>query len=342
MRIFLFFLFMGLSTQAFTNAAQPGIWNAGGAGTFFLLYPEDSLSFQQIQMVQEQVKIQLYQGFAVVKGVYQMHNPTADTLFMRVGYPINASYAPSNGYRLTQVRFDDLYDLRVLVRGKPVQVALSEVEVNAPGLDAGGNWYVWESRFNPGEITTLEVNFVVNTNDASVLEGYNKGHYNAFIYLLESGSTWKQPIGKGVIMIQLMDGLTIQDIHGLIPAGRFQVNEEANLLMWNFDQLTPTNQDNPIITYGKRREAFDFAAVLSNGAQDYYRTIHRMNSGQVANMALQPHDFGDPFDPGTSTGGVVVGILFFLSMFGIPLLLIIGVLILGVFLYRKFRKPSKL
>ena len=340
MRIFLFYFFMGLSIQAFSNAAQPGIWNAGGAGTFFLLYPEDSLSFQQIQMVQEQVKIQLYNGFAVVKGVYQMQNPTADTLFMRVGYPINASYDPPSSHPLSQVRFDDLYDLRVRVRGKPVQVALGEVDVYAPGLEADANWYVWESRFYPGEITTLEVNFVVNTNDASVLEGYNKGHYNAFIYLVESGSTWKQPIGKGTIMIQLMDGLTLQDVHGLNPVGRFQVNEAENLLVWSFDNLSPTNEDNPIITYGKRLEAFDFANVLSKGAQGYYRTIDSLNYSLVMNRTLEPHDFGDPFDPGTSAGGVFVGILFFLSVFGIPLLLIIGILLLGVFLYRKFRKPS--
>ena len=341
MRAFFFLFFFGFSTAVFSNVAQPGIWNAGGAGTFFLLYPEDSTDFQQIQMVQEQVKVQLYKGFAVVKGVYQMHNPTGDTLFMRVGYPINASYDPSSNSRLTELRFDDLYDLQVRVRGQRVQVSPGEVEVFLPGLEAGSNWYVWETRFFPGEITTLEVDFVVNTNDASVLEGYDKGHFNAFIYLLESGSTWRQPIGKGVLMIQLMDGLTLKDIRGVAPAGRFQVNEAQNLLVLKFENLSPSGLDNPVITYGKRQEAFDFAAVLSKGTQGFYRTIDSLNYGEVAKMSLQPYDFGDPFDPGASAGSTMVGIVFFLAVYGVPMLLFLGAIFLGYLVYRRWNRMSR-
>lgn len=338
MRVFLFLLFLGGAIPLFSNVAQPGIWNAGGAGTFFLLFPEDTAAFQQVQMVQEQVKVQLYRGFAVVKGVYQMHNPTADTLFMRVGYPINASYDPSHTFRMMEVRFDDLYDLRVRVRGQPVQVSKGEVEVNRPGLESGSNWYLWETRFFPGEITTLEVDFIVNTNDASVLKGYDRGNFNAFIYLLESGSTWKQPIGKGVLMIQLMDGLTLHDIHGVAPAGRFQVNEAKNLLVLNFERLSPSGQDNPVITYGKRQDSFDFASVLSGGTQTYYRTIDSLNYGEVAKMELTPYEFGDPFNPGTSAGSTMVGILFVLSVYGLPLLLILGAIFLGYLVFRRWRK----
>ena len=338
MKPFLIFFFLGISIQVLPNVAQPGIWNAGGAGTFFLLHPEDSLAFQKIQMVQEQVKIQLYRGMAVVKGVYQMHNPSADTVFLRVGYPINAFYDPSATYRQMQVQFDDLYDLRVRMRGKPVQVALDSILVEGPGLDNASEWYVWEARFLPGEITTLEVQFMVNTNDASVLEGYDHGNFNAFIYLLESGSTWKQPIGKGTIMIQLMDGLTLKDIRGVTPAGRFLVNEAKNVLVWKFENLSPSAADNPVITYGKTVGDFQFSQFLLQKEKIYYPAIHAMNHQEILGLDLQPREFGDPYDPGTSSGAMTIGIFMFLLTFGIPLLLILLAVGLGIFLYRRWKK----
>ncbi len=331
------YLLLFFSVPAFSNVAQPGIWDAGGAGAFFLLHPEDSLAFQKIQMVQELVKIQLYPGVAVVKGVYQMHNPTGDTLVLRVGYPLNAYYDPSDTYNLMQISFDDLYDLRVRVRGKPVKVALDSMDVSGFGLEDASEWYVWENRFLPGEITTLEVQFMVNTNDATVLRGYDRGKFNAFIYLLESGSTWKQPIGKGAVMIQLMGGLTLEDIQGVGPAGRFLVDSARNILVWKFENLSPTSEDNPVITYGKRIEDFSFEKVLLEIDKVYYPAIEAMNHQEILASDLKPYEFGDPFDPGTRKGSWLFGTYFFLVAFGIPLLLIIVGIWLGIFLYRRYK-----
>lgn len=56
-----------LAQKTFANAAQPGIWNAGGT-VYTMLYPEDAITFKKVQMQQERIFIQLYKGFAVVKG----------------------------------------------------------------------------------------------------------------------------------------------------------------------------------------------------------------------------------------------------------------------------------
>jgi len=330
-------LFLCLNLQAFSNVAQPGIWSAGGAGAFFLLHPEDSFSFQKIQMVQELVKVQLYRGVAVVKGVYQMHNPTEESICLRVGYPLNAFYDPSHSFRKMEITFDSLYGLEVRERGWPVEVSIDSVLVQGHGLEGASEWYVWETTFSPGEITTLEVRFMVNTNDASVLKGYNRDNFNAFIYLLESGSTWKQPIGKGAIMIQLMDGLTLADIHGVAPAGRFMVNEAGNVLVWRFENLSPTAADNPVITYGKRQDDLPFDQILLQMDKVHFPAIEAMNHQAILGLELQPFEFGDPYDSGTSGG---MGLKNIFSMFSVKWLLILLALAVVIYFYIQSR-PSR-
>lgn len=328
MRILLLLSCLALPISVYSNAAQPGIWSAGGAGTFFLYYPEDSAAFQQVQMVQELVKIHLYPGFAVVKGVYQMHNPTGESVSMRVGYPVNSSYDASDNGWLREIHFSDLYNLRVRVRGKPVEYQK---------VTDMSDWYVWESTFLPGDITTLEVDFIVPTNGARVLEGYSSRDVNAFIYLVESGATWKQPIGKGTIMVQMMDGLTLDDVRGVGPPEYFLANDSLRLMVWSFEDLSPTGDDNPIITYGKTLENFDFSAVLAK-SDDYYRAIDQLNSREVMNLSLEPRDFGNPFDAGVSAGAVAVGAMFFLAVYGIPILLALVAVVVGILLYRRWKK----
>ena len=51
--------------------------------------------------------------------------------------------------------------------------------------------------FLPEEIKKVEVFFIVSTNGGGIRKGYSLEHYNAFLYLLESGSVWKNPIEKG-------------------------------------------------------------------------------------------------------------------------------------------------
>ena len=317
-RFYLFVLLLvGFSTHAFSNTAQPGIWNAGGAGAFFPLFPGDSAAFQVVQMVQEQVKIHLYPGFAVVKGVYQMHNPSGDTVLMRVGYPVNSSYDASPNMQLAQVRFDDRFDLRARVRGIPQQVEKAGEEFDG--------WYVWNATFPPGAITTLEVDFIVNTNDAYILKGYDRRATNAFIYLIESGTTWLQPIGKGTIMVQTMGGLTLADINGVAPSDIFEANEAQNLLVWRFENLSPGAGDNPVITYGKRLDDFDFAAVLARSSE-YYRALNTLSHQNLDTLALDTRSFGDPFHVTSSMGSVMVGVGLILAALG-----------MGWYFYRRWR-----
>ena len=170
-----------------SNAAQPGVWNAGGGG-YHLLYPEDSLSFKKIQMQSESISMQLYPGFAVVKGQYQMYNTTEDTIKVKVGYPVNGIYSGNAEGNLNQVTFDGLYKLMALQNKKPLQIIEKPITDTQKNIQTfkNDNWYVWENTFLPNTTTELEVYFMVNTNNASIHKGYQKDWYNAFVYLLES------------------------------------------------------------------------------------------------------------------------------------------------------------
>ncbi|MFK7808143.1 MAG: hypothetical protein AB8F74_10125, partial [Saprospiraceae bacterium] len=168
-------LVITITSKLKANAAQPGMWQAGGMANFSLHYPQDSAAFGKIQMQKELVSILLYKGFAVVKGEYWMRNDSDTSLQIRTGYPINASSEPRSRDKM-EIWFDELYGLKVFTDGKETPL-LKEEKID--------NWYVWENNFPKGKTTKIEVYFLMDTNQASILQGYTKNYSNGFVYLLE-------------------------------------------------------------------------------------------------------------------------------------------------------------
>jgi hypothetical protein len=101
------------------NAAMPGMWSTGHGGRFIPLFKEDSVHLGKIQMQRELVLINLYPGFAAVKGEYWMYNTTDKPVTMRVGYPINGKYEAE---MVENVMFNDLHKLRALINDQPANV----------------------------------------------------------------------------------------------------------------------------------------------------------------------------------------------------------------------------
>src|SRR5690606_35216447 len=227
------FLLMAVifSQKAFANAAQPGIWNAGGT-VFTMLYPEDSLTFKKVQMQEERIYIQLYKGYAVIKGTYLFRNTTQEPLRFKMGYPVNGIYYGGENDQNT-VTLDSLSRFNIKVKGdwapllKEAHSKLKNDSRNLVPFD--DNWMIWQMAFAPGESQTVEVYFIVNTNEARVQKGYNIEQRNAFIYHVESGGVWYQPIEKGHFYVQLMNGLTRKNIKGISQGFGFHFNEMNHL-----------------------------------------------------------------------------------------------------------------
>ena len=326
------------------NAAQPGIRTAGGAAGFTLLFPEDSTAYGKVQMRHEQVCIQLYPGFAVIKGTYRMFNDTGEEITMKTGYPINAFFSSTkNASDLAEIFFDKLYQLKVSVDGINMPFQQMDFQGNNPRIqsmdyDENAQWYIWTTTFKPGE-TVIEVFFIVNTNDSTVSKGYSKESFNGFIYVLETGASWKPPIGEGHIRVQLMEGLTQKDIKGVAPASIFHEVEDGAYLAWDFTDLSPDHEDNLVITYGHRVDGFDFDQVISRSG-DLFNNIESFSKIERADAVGAPVQFDSPFDI-SEAGNWFVGMIFFLAIYGIPVLIGIVLIFLVYRIIKRVRSNRK-
>ncbi len=334
------------SVTAFSNIAQPGLRSAGGSGGFTLLFEEDTAYYHQIQMKREQVFVQLHKGFAVVKGIYQMYNHHPKTISLRAGYPVNALFSSDKeGSRLTEVLFDDLYQLRVEVEGREISTQKVAIDAKSPPvrhLQYGQtDWYIWENHFPPNTDTEITVYFLVNTNDANILEGYDNQPHNGFVYVLETGATWKPPIGEGSIFIQLADGLQQKHIKGISSKTPFRYDEQQNALHTQFKNLIPTREDNIVLTYYRRQDDFDFSNIIV-ASEELFGEMDRF-SAQIAKGRVSGEvvDFGSPFDI-SNVGSTLIGGLFLFMVIGVPVL--VGLLIVFLiyqFLRRRRKRKGK-
>ena len=310
-----------------SNTAQPGIWNAGGSGSFKLLYPEDSLAYKKIQMQSESIYMQLYNGFAVVKGTYNFINTTDSLITIKVGYPINAVFPTTNhSIVLNEVFFDDLYKIKGSLNNQIVPLHTKPIK--------NDNWYVWELSFKPQQLITFTVHFIVNTNNAQTLQGYNKNYTNAFIYLIETGSLWKSPIEHGDFYLQLKDDLSIDDIKGVAPEQLF-FSKLNNTLFFKLKNYGLTPDDNFIITYSKNNDDFNFKDILTKSDLLFHEIDLFSTQNQITNY--KKITLKNPYEVG-GFGNFLVSGLYFLIIFGIPIL--IGIVLLIV-LYKTFKRRRK-
>ena len=279
----LLFLAFHFSTSA--NIAQPGMWQAGGMGNYALMFPEDSLGFQKIQMKKERVSILLHKGFAVVKGEYWMHNDTDQTVTIKTGYPING-FAEGENTKLVQAIFDELHGLKVLIDGK-VTPLIKEQKMD--------DWYVWNNTFPKNSTTKIEVYFLMDTNQARVRKGYEIDYSNGFVYLLETGSVWKQPILEGEIRIQTSDDLKLENLKGVFPSDFFEGNGTQQILRGNFTNLSPTDENNIIIRYGQQIKNFDFEKIV-NQRDKYFTEADELSQIDFQNKEFIKSIFPSPFN----------------------------------------------
>lgn len=332
------FFFAGLifcAQNVKANAAQPGIWSAGGA-TFTMLYPEDSATFKKVQMQREQIFVQLYKGFAVVKGVYLFKNHSNEKLNFKMGYPVNGIFS-GGAKNLNQIRMDSLSAFKIFENEVQIPVLREPREQHVGNFQSfSENWYVWKMDFEPGQSRKVEVFFIVSTNDGSVSKGYSKEHYNAFLYLLESGSVWKNPIEKGDFYIQLKDGLTPKDIHGLSQNFNFQYNEANKILSGSKLNFTPTPNDNLIVTYFQRNENFDFVTILKREKQ-CQTSMEQFSQTDFSKLAYEKFEAKDPYEVSSFFSEMISW--FFVLIFIIPGILFFALLVfVGFKIFQKKKR----
>ena len=327
------YLFIILVSTCFliSNSAQPGIWNAGGSGTFTLLYPEDSIAYKKIQMKSEDVFIQLYKGFAVVKGEYYFKNTTTDTLSIKVGYPINNVFENVDfHHNVNEVRVDGLYKIRGLINGIEAKIFKN---INSEN----DNWYVWNVTFPPNKITNFTVYFLVNTNNAKITEGYNSDKKNAFIYLIETGSLWKSPIEKGNFYTQLKDDISLDNLKASSPT-ELSFNKENSTLKFTMLDYGKKPDQNFVVTYSETLKDFKFKEITQK-SNFYFDSVDNFSNQEFLTQNFSLINTKNPYKVGGISNNTV-GLLFYLSIYGLPILLGILSLIIIRFIYKRFIKKT--
>ena len=317
-----------LAQKTFANAAQPGIWNAGGT-IYTMLYPEDANTFKKIQMQQERIFIQLYKGFAVLKGTYVFKNTTNEHLQFKMGYPINGIYSGGEN-DLNQIILDSLSQFKIKANNRWLTLEeekYTEINTNAQNINAfSDNWKVWQMLFAPNEIQKVEVYFIVNTNEARIRKGYNIEKRNAFIYLLESGNVWKDNIEKGEFYIQLMNGLTPENIQGISEGFGFKFNTQYQIFAGQKTNFTPTPKDNLIINYSEFNENFSFENAIKQ-TKELFVKIDQMSQLSFESLTYSNIVLGNPYEVESTIEGTLPRLL---TLFVIFAPFIIGCIGIGI------------
>ncbi len=276
--------FIVIPFVVFSNAAMPGLWNTGYGGGFLPLIAADSSNFGKVQMKTELVLIDLYPGFSVVKGTYNMYNTEDTAITMYTGYPHHGQYDQTLVDNV--VIGDAPYNLKVLVNGTEVLVtkyndsllsANSLATTSIPVLKNRGLnqvWHLWKMKFEPKKITTITVYFLTNNSQAKLRKGYSISKGHAFGYVLESGKAWAGKIDTGNIYVRLMDGLTIKNIAGVMPDTTYK--ENTNKLGYSFINKEPEPSDNLLIWYNKNLDSIDFQKIIPI-ANNYFNAINNFN-----------------------------------------------------------------
>ena len=280
------------SLQSFSNAAMPGMWETGHGSRFIPLFRADSIHFGKIQMKKELVMINLYPGFAAVKGEYWMYNTTAAPITLRVGYPVNGRY---DHPLVDNVMFNDLYALQVKVNDQQV-----DVKRPAEGYDSVHraldhlqmqNWYYWTCTFAPGQITKLTVYFLTNNSEAGLRKGYGVDEGNAFAYILETGRAWAGKIEEGQVLIRLNNGLDLKDIRGIYPGKIFYGDDKH--LRYTFTNLEPDSSHNILLWYDQdKAKGLEFDKITASAPQ-YFAALDRFPLSEFNDASFRQVDKTD-------------------------------------------------
>jgi tetratricopeptide (TPR) repeat protein len=103
-------------------------------------------------------------------------------------------------------------------------------------------WYLWENTFQAGEYTHIKISYTALNHNF----GFTYNPYGDFVYILATGSLWKDSIHSIDIVVRFadMDICQITDYHP--QHGRVNLDK---LLTWHFEDIEPDWESNIAIWY---------------------------------------------------------------------------------------------
>lgn len=257
-----------VSFDANANISLPGFKNVGTGRTFLPFYENERKLADKIQMKNEIIKVNLYKGFAVVKGEYEMQNLSDREIKIKVGYPDNGIFISEPVH---YVNYNEIDNLKVEIDNKNTDFKVLENKTKNEYYP--DKWYVWQTNFPAKKTTKIIVYYMIDTHLAHLQKGYDNEKSSGFAYILESGKLWADKIGKGIVYIKLEEGLVYNDILGITP-NKFKYDKTNNSVFYEFFNLEPDEKDNIVLRYQNRTEKFDYQSIKSD-YKKYYSDIDK-------------------------------------------------------------------
>ena len=227
----------------------------------------------QVELFDEDLKIEFRQNYAMVNVRYIFRNTGADVT-VKAGFP-------SRVFRGRR----DLEGYEIKADGKPVifsreqgskeeakfiekqysDFLMSEDEYDYEYL-VRFEWLVSKVFFKALEQKSVTISYCSPYLEAS--QGFSDDdniESPAFRYLLSTGAAWKGPIRKGKITL-LSVGFDPEEV-AITPAGRFKRNGSS--FVWEFKDLKPSVSDDLTVALGKKR--FLLHHYSRSGTVPYHR-----------------------------------------------------------------------
>ncbi|HEU0273036.1 MAG TPA: hypothetical protein VFQ83_00730 [Candidatus Udaeobacter sp.] len=241
-----------------TLLGNGGAWQTGVPGTGSASASNQNRK-TNVRIEEEALKIDLHSGYAAVEVHYQMHN-TGSKVEQEFFFPVERW--GKNPDADTDTKSADVDDYRITVDGKK----LSSTNISGPKEEAtrttsGQFWdenistiKSWKKSLIPFERNqtrevTVRYRAQYAENDESVSDDSHISNAT-FAYSLSPAATWKGPIGKGKIEINILHPEP-EDVSIEKPKERFKKNNETHY-EWTFENLKPTVADDiRIIAHSK-------------------------------------------------------------------------------------------
>lgn len=261
-----------LSTRAEANMARPR--SAYGAelddvpAELRFQSPEES----PIQMDKEEVFIQVYRDYAVVKGRYWMKNLSDRDVKLVAGYPSRALSPGDNKYALDA---NDIEHFKVVVNGRAKKTWSVEDQ----------SWLYWDEYFPANTTTLVEVYFTHRTQGYGFVEdsATNSTRYIKHIasYVLETGATWGHPINEATILLQLQDDVETKDIAYFTKKDFVGYDDKQKTFTYKKAKFDASKKDNIEIAFMEETQNSTLAENESLFTPDDYILIDEWSKNAI-------------------------------------------------------------
>lgn len=210
---------------AFSAHADDGAVSEVSGGTIAPLDQHPS-----VRMVSEVVTVRIVDGKSYVHCEFVFRNEGKATT-VKMGFPEHAWGGGDGG------AFMRIKGFKTWVDGKTTKVAYKPANNTRPKISGGEEykaWYVKDVRFAKGQTRKVVDEYYAKLgSEGGAGSPYDK--ISIFDYVLKTGSTWKGPIGKAVVIVDASTMTPYCDIN----AGPAGYSNRGGILTWSLVNIEP-------------------------------------------------------------------------------------------------------